>query len=112
MSTTATYMHLSDGGSPPRESPATSGAGATVDVCLHVEFSGVPEGLDASTVNNQGLWFEGMARAEANAPPPWEGADPSSDVARAHPGARQAIRLIAARRGFEVEPEDITYAGG
>lgn len=103
---TATYHHLGD-------SPVTTNSGLTVDVCLRVTFAGVPEGLDGSPINDEGLWFEGMYRAQGGDPillsPGQDGVNPSVAEARAHPGACQAIRRIAAGRGFEIDNSDITY---
>lgn len=104
---TATYYHLGT-------SPVTTGGGLSCSLCLHIEFQGVPEGLNADTVNDPGLVFDGQYRAQPNEEDGsysfvLEGSNGSTDIERAHKGSTNVIRQIAQGRGFSLSYDDIAY---
>lgn len=82
----------------------------TSSVCLHIVFEDA--GAD---INDPGLSHEVYRSGQDPDTGSWltvfPPGDGTSEVERAHLGCVGLIRSIALRRGYEIEPGDVTYGG-
>lgn len=104
--TAALYYHKQ--ATPEGNSPQMVDEG-TSHVCLHIVFEDA-----GSDIDDSGLWFN-VYRSGQNEEGQWltvfDGGDGTSEAERAHIGCRNKIVDIADRRGFTIDPADVTYGG-